>query len=250
MNCREDCDQATLPAECAGQDPEIWNIVQLLAGTPLFSSLSTDNLCRVARGCKTAHFQRGNVLFRKGDPCHGFYLTIEGQIKLAFISADGNQKVVEIIRAGQSFGEAVMFMGKPYMLMAEALTEATVLHIGKEAVFGELAHDPGFCAKLIGGLSQRLHHLISDLEAYSLCSGRERIIGYLLREEERDGTPTLSGPVTVRLPTQKGTIASRLNLTQEHFSRILHDLIGDGLLTVKGRCIHIPDIGRLRASLP
>ena len=46
-----------------------------------------------------------------------------------------------------------------------------------------------------------------------------------------------------------GTIASRLNLTQEHFSRILSELTGAGLIQVEGRTIHIPDIGRLRRSL-
>ena len=48
------------------------------------------------------------------------------------------------------------------------------------------------------------------------------------------------------LPTNKGIIASRLNLTQEHFSRILHELSEKGLVVVEGRKIHIPDVGKLR----
>ena len=55
--------------------------------------------------------------------------------------------------------------------------------------------------------------------------------------------------MSIRLPTSKGTIASRLNLTQEHFSRILNELTSSGLIEVEGRTIHIPDIGRLRGSL-
>jgi CRP-like cAMP-binding protein len=51
----------------------------------------------------------------------------------------------------------------------------------------------------------------------------------------------------VTLPTNKGVIASRLNLTQEHFSRILHELSEKGLIVVEGRKIHIPDVGKLRA---
>lgn len=48
------------------------------------------------------------------------------------------------------------------------------------------------------------------------------------------------------LPTNKGVIASRLNLTQEHFSRILHELSEKGLIVVDGRKIHIPDVEKLR----
>jgi len=49
------------------------------------------------------------------------------------------------------------------------------------------------------------------------------------------------------LHAAKGVIASRLNLTQEHFSRILHQLMEAGLIEVSRRDIHIPDIRRLRA---
>ena len=48
------------------------------------------------------------------------------------------------------------------------------------------------------------------------------MIGYLLRYEPESGAK--GERVKVALPTSKGIIASRLNLTPEHFSRILHDL--------------------------
>lgn len=230
--------------------PELFEIALALAGTALFSGLKPDDLARLARGCRKLNYDKGNILFHKGDACHGFYLMLSGQVKLAFISQDGNQKVVEIMRSGQTFGEAVMFMERPFMLMAQALTDCQVLLIAKEAVFAELERDHLVSRKVIASLSMRLHHLINDLEAYSLRSGRERIIGYLLREEESAGQVADSGPVTIRLPTHKATIASRLNLTQEHFSRILHELVTEGLVVVEGRLIHVPDIGRLRAGFP
>jgi len=221
----------------------------ILTRTPLFSDLPGDDLHRLAQGCRVEHYDRGNILFHKGDPCHGFHLVLDGQIKLAFVSAAGNQKVVEIIRPGQSFGEAVMFMQKPYVLMAQALTDCQLLFIAKDVIFQEIRKDPDFCLRLIAGLSLRLHHLIKDLEIYSLCSGRERIVGYLLGEMADDEETPLAGRVEVCLPTHKGTIASRLNLTQEHFSRVLHELADDGLIKVEGRRIIIPDVANLRSSL-
>jgi CRP-like cAMP-binding protein len=99
---------------------------------------------------------------------------------------------------------------------------------------------------MIAGLSMRLHHLITDVESYSLCSGRQRIIGYLLLEYFRRGG---GKRITVTLPTNKGVIASRLNLTQEHFSRILHELSEKGLIVVEGRRIHIPMSRMLRIRM-
>ncbi|MBW7859477.1 MAG: Crp/Fnr family transcriptional regulator [Rhodocyclaceae bacterium] len=231
-------------------NPQHDRICRLLVHVPLLSGLGPEEIARFARGVREQKFERGEVLFHRGDPCHGFHLLLSGQIKLAFTSSDGHEKVIEIIRPGHSFGEAVMFMDKPYVVMAQALSDCKLLHISKVVVFEEMNRDPAFCRMIIAGLSQRLHHLIGDVETYSLRSGRDRIIGYLLREEKMDGGDLPSqGRVTIRLPTSKGTIASRLNLTQEHFSRILHELTDAGLIEVEGRTIHILDINRLRASL-
>jgi CRP-like cAMP-binding protein len=93
-------------------------------------------------------------------------------------------------------------------------------------------------------MAMRLHQLMNDVESYSLHSGKQRIIGYLLRElPEADEN---GKNVSVTLSTNKGVIASRLNLTQEHFSRILHELTELGLIVVEGRKIHIPCVTKLR----
>ena len=92
---------------------------------------------------------------------------------------------------------------------------------------------------MLAGLSRRLHGLIQDVNAYSLDNGTQRVIGYLLKEAQRDGE-------AVSLPASKAVVASRLNVTPEHFSRILHDLSEQGLVKVRGRAITIPDLARLR----
>jgi CRP-like cAMP-binding protein len=218
------------------------NIEALLAHVPLFNGLEADEIARLARGSREITATRGDILFHKGDTPTGFYLIVYGQVKLAFTSPQGGEKVVDIVGQGQTFGEAVMFMDKPFMVYAQALADSLLLHISKTAILDELDKDPRLGRKMIAGLSMRLHHLINDVESYSLHSGRQRIIGYLLREYPQGGERS----ITVTLPTNKGVIASRLNLTQEHFSRILHELSEKGLIVVEGRKIHIPEVERLR----
>ena len=218
------------------------NIEALLANVPLFNGLEADDIARIARGTREVNAARGDILFHKGDQASGFYLIVYGQVKLAFTSAQGNEKVVDILSQGQTFGEAVMFMDKPHMVYAQTLSDSQLLHIAKAVIIEELENDPKLGRKMIAGLSIRLHHLVTDVESYSLHSGRQRIIGYLLRDNIDSDEKSLS----VTLPTNKGIIASRLNLTQEHFSRILHELSEKGLILVKGRKISIPDVEKLR----
>ena len=215
-----------------------------LSSVPLFNEIAPAELDRIAAGTVELHVPRGEILFNKGDRCLGFHLVIYGQVKLAFISPQGAEKVVEIVGPGFSFGEALMFMEKPYIVMAQALADSLLLHVSKQVVFDEIERDPKFARKMLAGLSRRLHGLISDVESYSLQTGTQRVIGYLLRQDDELAA---SPPESVKLPTSKAIVASRLNLTPEHFSRILHELADAGLIAVEGRDVKILSVEKLRA---
>jgi len=216
-----------------------------LANLPLFRELSGDEVDRIALGTTEHHVPRGAVVVNKGDPVEGFHLVVYGQVKLSLTTPQGDEKVVEIIGPGFSFGEALMFLGKPYIVTATALADSLLLHVARETVFEGLARDTQFARKMLAGLSRKLHGLVSDLESVTLKTGRERVIGYLLRQDA-DAAES-DAPFTVTLPVSKAIVASRLNLTPEHFSRILHELASDGLIEVAGRDVRIADPIRLRA---
>jgi CRP/FNR family transcriptional regulator, dissimilatory nitrate respiration regulator len=215
-----------------------------LSSLPLFKEIAPIELDRIAAGTTELHVPRGEMLFNKGDPCVGFHLVIYGQVKLAFISPQGSEKVVEIVGPGFSFGEALMFMEKPYIVMAETLADSLLLHVSKQVVFDEIERNPTFARKMLAGLSRRLHGLINDVESYSLQSGTQRVIGYLLRQDQE--LAAANAPYSVMLPTSKAIVASRLNLTPEHFSRILHELADSGLISIDGREVKILDVSKLR----
>jgi CRP-like cAMP-binding protein len=211
-----------------------------LAQLPLFEAMSGAELDRIALGTSTIRVARGTSIFQRGEPCVGFHVVIYGQVKLAFVSAQGAEKVVELVGPRHSFGEAVMFMGKPYIVSAQALEDSLLLHVAKATVMDEIARDPTLACKMLAGLSRRMHGLMGDLESYCLHSGTQRAIGYLLKDE-----PPLDGTL-IRLPMSKALVASRLNLTPEHFSRILSDLIAHGLIEVQGRNVTILALEKLR----
>jgi len=219
------------PAQVAG----------LLAHAPIFKGLSADELARIAAGTRQVHAERGAVLFHRGEPCVGFHVVAYGQVKLAIPSAEGAEKVVEILGPGRSFGEAVMFLGNPYFVTATALADSLLLHVGREAVLAELERDPRLARRMLAALSMRLHMLLKDVESMTLHSATQRVIGYLARLQDESAEP---GRVT--LPAQKSFIASRLNLTPEYFSRILGQLASEGIIRVDGRDVAIVDADRLR----
>jgi CRP-like cAMP-binding protein len=214
-----------------------------LANLPMFSEMRTEELDRIAAATLPVYADKGQAICQTGDPCTGFHVVVYGEVKLGFTSPQGVEKVVEIVRPGQSFGEALMFLDKPYIVFAQALSDAMLLHVARHAVLAELGRDTGFALRMLSGLSRRLHGLVRDVEAYTLRSSHERVIGYLLAEAP-DGAA--GGAAELRLTPGKSVIASRLNMTPEHFSRILHELANAGLIEIQGRTVRIPALERLR----
>jgi CRP/FNR family transcriptional regulator, dissimilatory nitrate respiration regulator len=220
-----------------------FDLPRYLSALPLFHDVAPQELARIAEGCTVRRLARGQPVFRVGDPCEEFHVTVIGQVKIFALSQGGQEKVIEIIGPGGSFAEALMFTGRPYIINAQAVTDALVLSVSKQAVFGEIERDPRFSLRMLAGISRRLHGLVRDVEDYTLRSGAQRIIGYLLRDVA-DGAEH-QGPVTISLPVSKATIASRLSLTPEYFSRVLHELESEGLIEIERREIRILDARRL-----
>jgi CRP-like cAMP-binding protein len=222
------------------------DIPALLGRLPLFQELTPDQLTHIASQTREKRLAKGEMLFQKGDPARGFYVIVFGQLKLAFPSSSGNEKVVDILGPKQSFGEAVMFMDRPYPVFAEAIADSLLLHVAQDAVFQLLVTDHSFARNLLAGLSMRLHSLVQDVESYSLRSSAQRVIGYLLQHCPNDGSEACEDSIDITLPTSKQIIASRLNLTPETLSRIFHDLAEAKLIAVQGKQITINNLKRLR----
>ena len=218
-----------------------FNIPRFLAVLPLFNDLSPLELNRVAQGCQVRRMARGDSIFRYGDPCEEFHVVVTGQVKLFALSPAGQEKIIELVGPGISFAEALMFTSKPYILNAQALTGTLLLTVSKRAVVDEIERDPRFSLRMLAGISRRLHGLVHDIESGALHSGMQRVIGYLLRDQQGAGDES----VTVSLPVSKATVASRLSLTPEYFSKVLHELERERLIEIDKREIRIVDVQRL-----
>lgn len=224
------------------------DIPSYLSVLPLFQAMTPAELATLASGCELATLSRGDMVFRVGQPCNEFHVVVKGQVKLFAIAANGNEKVIDLVGPNNSFAEALMFTDRPYILNAQALSETLLLTVRKAAVVAEIERDPRFAMRMLAGISQRLHGLVRDVEAYALHSGVQRVIGYLLGDRVADAPDDAAGDsLTVCLPVTKATLASRLSLTPEYFSRVLNELEQAGLIAREGRDIRILDRRRLAA---
>ncbi len=215
-----------------------------LAGIPLFARLDDAGLSRVTGGATEIEAGPGTTLFDRDDACDGLYILIAGRVKLALPRGPGIEKVIALIGPGESLDESTVLLGAPHLVSAQTLVRSTLLHVSKAAVRACMKRDPEFARQAVMLLSRRVQGLVRDIENAAMLTGTQRVLDFLIAELPAAAT---QGAATIALPAKKHMIASRLDLTREHFSRILHDLWAEKLLVVKGPTVTIHDVRRLVA---
>jgi CRP-like cAMP-binding protein len=227
-----------------GAHKDSFGTLDFLRNLPLLRDLEGCELEAIGNATEEQRVAAGAVLFQRDDPCDGFYVIVIGKVKLALLAPAKTEKVVKILGPGQSFGEPVMFLGRPHMLSAEALEDSLLLFIRDSAILDAIARNPELARRMLDEMAQRLYGLVADIEAYTLKNATERVTGYLLASLSNGAGS--GGSADVLLAASKSVLASRLNITREHFSRILHELSQAGLIRVNGRSIRILDPAGLR----
>lgn len=217
------------------------DIDQILSRQPLFRGLSANELAQLSLGAREFRVLKNEMIFSKGDPPAGIHVVVMGQIKLFIPTANGWEKVVHLQGAGTCFGEALVFLDRPYPVSAQATQDSIVVLLDKHVLLEAIETSSEFCKKLLASLSLRLHELMGDMEACTLRSSAERVICFLSQHAPRE-----ANRFDIALGTSKQTIASQLNLAPETLSRVLGHLSGAGLIEVKGRTITVLDLQRMR----
>jgi CRP-like cAMP-binding protein len=204
----------------------------------LLTELSDEQIRHLALGSVLSTYSRGDVVCEKGCIPDGIFCLVEGKVKLAVLSAQGNERVVEIVTPGHSFGETMLFLNAPCPVYAEALCKCQVILLRKSKILEALQTFPEVGLAFLRAMSERQNRLMRDVEVCCLQSAGRRVAGFLLDNLCVDGA-------TVHLPAGKAVVASKLNLTPETFSRELHSLAAENLISVDRRTIRVLDRQRL-----
>jgi CRP-like cAMP-binding protein len=214
-----------------------------LKDTFLFSQLDDDQLARVREMSQEIQLKDGQALFEAGDEAKRFFLVREGQMKLSRLSLQGNEKVIEVVAAGQTFAEALMFSDKPsYPVRATALGSARLVAINSKGFLDLLRESTETCFRVMGDMSMRLRRMIKEIDDLTLQTATGRVAGFLCGQYMPQGEVK----VAFDLSAPKGVLASRLSVKPETFSRILSNFTEQGLVKVKGGHIEILDGDGLR----
>ncbi len=208
---------------------------EALRRAPLLARLEPAQIERVVRQARRIRLAAGQLLFRQGEPAERFYLLVAGQVRLFRLSAEGAEKVIELIGPDQTFAEALMFLNTPrYPVCAAALVDSELIAIESADFAAMVRESVETCFVLLGALSQRLRVLIAEIDALSLHTATSRLARYLALRLPAETD-------TLELPVRKAVLASRLSIQPETFSRVIKALVDQAIIQVDNQRIQVFD---------
>ena len=211
----------------------------------LFASLSPSQIDQVFTCASKVNLHTEQILFHQGDSASRFYFVVKGHLHLFRTNAQGQIKVIGVVRSNDTFAEALMFNKLAiFPVSAQALSECELISLDSEVYLQLLRQNPEACIAIMADLSVRISKHLNEIEVVSLESAKHRLLLFLLRNMKTIGEN--QGEITLDIP--KRLLASRLSIQPETFSRLIKKMSLDGLITENQDVIHIADIERLYAS--
>jgi len=208
---------------------------------PLFAGLNDKAMNFLREQARVKQAKRNGSILYRGQWADGFHVVIQGHVKLSLAAMSSTDKVIEICRPGDQFGESMMFRDGPHLIDAQALGPVTYAWISKPAILHAMSLDPRLSIRLLEALSRRFVALLEDIESTNCLTARERLYRFLLSE------PRMGNQVTLQV--SKGTVAAKLGIAQETLSREFKQLSRDGVIRVQGSTIELLQLDDNRTSV-
>ncbi len=214
------------------------SIAEALQHVSLFAHLD-DKAREAAAALATARrMPAGQVLFRENDEADGFYVVLEGKVKVYKLSPDGRQQTLHVFGPGQAFAEAAMFAGETFPAWAETLEASRLAFFPRDRIAEGLAEQPALAIGMIASLAKLCRQMAGLVGQITLNDAAGRLARYLTDLARKKGVAMEKG-ASVRLDLPKGELARFLNVAPETLSRAFGRLAGQDLVAVDGKVITV-----------
>jgi CRP/FNR family transcriptional regulator len=210
------------------------NIIDLIAGIPLFRGLPKEQLEEVVAITTDQTFHKGHTVFSEGEEASGFYVVISGQVKIFKLSSEGKEQILHFVTGGESFGEVPMFAGGRFPAHAETVERSRLFFFPRAFFLELIKKDPSLAMNMLADLSKRLRRFTQLVEELSLKEVPSRLAAYLIYLSGGE-----NGSGDLELSITKGQLASLLGTIPETISRILGKMSSQDIIEVRGRKISI-----------
>ncbi len=216
-----------------------------LRASSVLAALPDDALDEIVRRGRSVAFAKGAAIYQRGDPGDSLMVLLTGRVKIANVTADAREVVLNFLGPGDLNGELAALDGKPRSADASALEATEALVIWRRELLPVLERHPKAMLGVIEALAGKVRTMSAALE-HSGLQMTAKAASALLRLAELHGRPVAEGTlIDIRLSQRD--LGSYAGLSRENMNRQLSALRDRGLLRLDGALVVILDLDGLQA---
>lgn len=175
-------------------------------------------------------YAKGMKVFERGEPAARIHIIRSGSIELSR-TINGRRVTLQLLHAGDVFGDVPAFLGDPEPFDARAATDSVILSIEATTLFGLLQTRPKMAKRWFVSLAERMAGL-QDRLVDLLAGTLESQVASILLREAGDGAE-------VRLT--HGHLADLLGVPRSSVQRVLKALESADLVALGYGCVDLLD---------
>jgi CRP-like cAMP-binding protein len=201
----------------AGQPSFSSSKLSVLRKHPYFADLEPEAFEQLCRYAKHTTLKRGATIFSRGDPGTNLIAVVSGTVKISISSPDGRNAILNLIGAGEIFGEIALLDGQPRTADATANSNCEIFTIDRREFIPFVRSQPTVAMKLIELLCGRLRWTSDQVEQIILQDLPGRLASALLGLTEKRKLENTSRTIAI---TQQ-EISEMVGMTRESINKQL-----------------------------
>jgi CRP/FNR family transcriptional regulator len=204
-------------------------VVEALRSATLYRGLSEDDRRRIAEVSLVKSWDKGEAIFREGDPSDFLLTVLSGRVKVVKLQPSGKEVILEIFGPGDPVGAVVAYEGRPFPASAIALDRTSCLLVRRGPFFGLLEQHPSLVRGLLSAFTRRIVELAQRIPEVAGARVETRFAHLFLKLADRMGRPR-DGAVFIPIALSRQELADLTGTTIETCIRLMSRWGKEGLI--------------------
>lgn len=152
----------------------------ILRNVPMFRDLDEVATARILAGAVPRRWEKGHTVVEQGEKADGFWVVLQGWVKLYRLTPSGGEAVLTLMTAGESFAEAVSFLGGRCPVSVDTVTEARLLRVENAALRRAIAEDGAIAIALLASIAHQGEALTDQVDRMKALTAPRRVADFLV----------------------------------------------------------------------
>jgi CRP/FNR family transcriptional regulator, cyclic AMP receptor protein len=204
----------------------------------VFEHLGGEDRAAVAAAASRRRYQRGDTVFRQGEPARQMSLIKAGRVRLSKLMEDGTEITLDVRKAGDFLGEAMLIEEGDFPVSAGCLEESVICGFTRESFERLVLDHPNIGLQVIKNLSARIAWLTERIGSMSVSHLEDRLYRVLVNVAREHGVKDSRG-IRIQFPLTHEDLSFLVGAHRVSITRALKSLAEAGRITRLGRTLYV-----------